>query len=114
MAKDMYQEVGERIATMRRELRLTQEQLAERAGFATSYVARIEGGKRKPTLETVATIAKALDVPLAELVDPAASSAGRPRRLVAELAAAAQLLGPVDIKLLTKLAGRLARSSRGR
>lgn len=39
---------------------LTQQQLAERVGTTQSSIARLEHGKTKPTLETLARIAVAL------------------------------------------------------
>lgn len=54
-----------------RELRLdgelTQEQAAERARLDTKHWQDIEGGKTNPTLATLVGIAKALDVPIADL-----------------------------------------------
>lgn len=42
---------------------ISQGELADRAGLDRSYLSLIEGGKRKPTLETLQTISNALDMP---------------------------------------------------
>jgi len=43
---------------------LTQQELADRAGISKPYLSQIESGKRQGTVETLAAIARALDVPL--------------------------------------------------
>jgi len=42
--------------------KVTQEQLADSAGFSVSYVSLLERGGRSASLETIETIAKALKV----------------------------------------------------
>jgi len=46
---------------------MTQEQLSERARISVSFLSMIERGERAPHLETLAAIADALHVRLAEL-----------------------------------------------
>lgn len=53
----------------REERKLTQQELAEKAGISKPYLSQIETGKRQGTLETMAAIARALEVPLDVLVD---------------------------------------------
>jgi transcriptional regulator with XRE-family HTH domain len=47
---------------------LSQEALAVDAGVDRSYVGRIERGDENPTVETLDRLAKALEVPAAELL----------------------------------------------
>lgn len=47
---------------------LSQEALAVDAGVDRSYVGRIERGVENPTVETLDRLAKALEVPTAELL----------------------------------------------
>lgn len=42
---------------------ISQGELADRAGLDRSYLSLIEGGKRKPAMETLQTISNALDMP---------------------------------------------------
>lgn len=51
----------------RQRLRLSQEELAHRAGVHPTYLSAIERGERNPALENLYAIATALDVTLAEL-----------------------------------------------
>ncbi len=63
----------ERLAMRLKRLRkarkkMTQVQLAERAGLKRSLVARLETGRYDPKLSTLQKLAKALKVPVAELL----------------------------------------------
>lgn len=50
-------------------LGLTREQLAKKAKVTTAYVSMMEAGKRKnPSLDVLRKLAKALGVPVAELL----------------------------------------------
>lgn len=51
----------------RGELGVTQEELAWRAGLHRTYLASIESGTRNPSLQSIAKLARALDVSLAVL-----------------------------------------------
>lgn len=65
---DFYRQLGRRIAALRRSAGLSQEGLGERARVGTSYVAHIEIGSRKPTLDVLLRLAGALDAPLWRLL----------------------------------------------
>ena len=52
--------IGERIKKARKEMKLTQRQLAEILGVSGAMVAQYETGARKPKYETVAKFADAL------------------------------------------------------
>jgi len=58
-----------RIALLRRERGWTQERLAESSGIAVRTVQRLEGGA-DASLETLSSIARALEVPVRELFAP--------------------------------------------
>jgi transcriptional regulator with XRE-family HTH domain len=62
-------EVGLRIRHLRvsRVGRMTQEDLSERARISVSFLSMIERGERSPHLDTLAKIAEALEVRLADL-----------------------------------------------
>ena len=50
---------------------MTQEALSERARISVSFLSMIERGERSPHLETLASIAEALEVKMADLfIDP--------------------------------------------
>lgn len=55
-------EMGKRIAALRRESGLTQEQLAKEAGISARYLRRIELGHIYPHIKTIARLAEILGV----------------------------------------------------
>jgi DNA-binding XRE family transcriptional regulator len=61
---------GESIIKLWREQRgMTQEELAGRASISKPYLSQLESGKRRGSIQTLASLAKALDVPLDVLTD---------------------------------------------
>ncbi|MFI2911099.1 helix-turn-helix domain-containing protein [Streptomyces sp. PDY-4] len=60
--------VGERIRAARITANLTQEAVALAAETDRPSVVRIERGQQSPTLDTLIRLARAIGVPLAELV----------------------------------------------
>ena len=73
---DLRGRVGARVKQLRHARRLTQEQLAERAGLSYKFVGEVERGRGNPTLTTLAAISDALGV---ELVDLLALAPDRPK-----------------------------------
>ena len=63
-------EVGATIRKLREAKGITQDQLAGAVGMMRSNISRIEAAKHRPTLETLERIAKALKVPVADLIVP--------------------------------------------
>jgi transcriptional regulator with XRE-family HTH domain len=59
---------GKRIRTMRKMHGWSQEVLAEKAGLHPTYIGGIERGERNPSLINLARLAKALKVPLSDLM----------------------------------------------
>jgi transcriptional regulator with XRE-family HTH domain len=57
--------VGTQIRRRRRERNLTLAATAERTGLNTGYLSQVENDKASPSLETLAALAEALDVPIA-------------------------------------------------
>jgi len=55
---------------------LTQEKVAEAAELHPNYISSVERGERNISIRNIARIAKALGVPMAELVAVQASEAG--------------------------------------
>lgn len=64
--KRVLKQLGATIAKLRTQKRLTQEQLAERAGLDRMTVAFVEGGRRWPRPSTLVAMAEALDVRLVD------------------------------------------------
>jgi transcriptional regulator with XRE-family HTH domain len=62
------EKIGMRIKALREKRKLSQEELAGRAGLSRGYLARLETGRHEPTLTTLGKLAKALKVKTAELL----------------------------------------------
>jgi transcriptional regulator with XRE-family HTH domain len=59
--------LGRRVRGLREALRLTQEEFARRCGISVSFTSLLERGERSPSYDTLLTIARALEVPVADL-----------------------------------------------
>ncbi len=60
--------LGIAVARRRREIGLSQHELAERSDLHRAYIGGIEQGRRNPTWRVLAIVARALDLPLSKLV----------------------------------------------
>ncbi|MEE9295780.1 MAG: LexA family transcriptional regulator [Phycisphaerae bacterium] len=60
--------LGQRIRRIRKQRRLTQNELAERAGINQGYLSAIERDQRDPSMRTLDALAVALDAPQAVLI----------------------------------------------
>lgn len=60
---------GSVLQKARHRRKLTQEALAKRVGVHQVTIARLESGSRKPSMEMLHRLAKALKVPVAQLLE---------------------------------------------
>lgn len=112
--RDLLAAVGARIKALRLRSGLSQEQLAAMANLAPHSISRFETGDLAPTLTTLAAIATALKVTVADLIDiDAPLPVPRPAGNIEELSRLYQQLGPDDRELLVGLA-RLAHARQRR
>lgn len=106
----MSADAGALIARVRREARLTQTELARRAGTSQAMVARYENGAASPTVRTLARLLRAAGHEL-KLSGPAAARPGRHvpavsvlREHEAEILAAAEAVGATNIRVFGSVA----------
>ncbi|SDI14211.1 Helix-turn-helix [Alteribacillus persepolensis] len=59
---DINKAIGKRINYYRKQKRMTQEELAEKADLSKSYVSQMEAGKKNITTKTIYEIAQALRI----------------------------------------------------
>lgn len=69
----LYAEIGWRMRSARKALRLTQAQVADQAGIDFSFYGQIERGRNIPSVRTLMAIARALGVEPGELLPGRAS-----------------------------------------
>ncbi len=59
---------GINVQRLRRERKLSQEQLSFHSGLTRAYISSVEAGRRNATLDTLETLARALGVEAHELI----------------------------------------------
>jgi transcriptional regulator with XRE-family HTH domain len=109
---DFYVRLGKRIADARKAGGLTQERLAEGASISPSYLAHIEAGARRPTLDVLRLLAGALGVEIERLLSEGPAYSGAGARLSPRMADAIDGLAPEDAALISSLANRLKATRR--
>jgi transcriptional regulator with XRE-family HTH domain len=65
----MLRRLGARVKHLRRERRLTQEELAERAGLTSKFVGEVERAESNPSAASLARMAGALSVSMGDLFE---------------------------------------------
>lgn len=68
MKSNVLVKFGAKVREKRAAMRLSQEELAERAGVHRTYIGMIERAEKNITLENVEKLAKALKTPIPELL----------------------------------------------
>jgi transcriptional regulator with XRE-family HTH domain len=71
--------LGEAVRRRRRELGLTQEELALRSGLHQRWISNVENGKRNPSYSSIGRLAAGLELAPSELM-ASAESIERPSR----------------------------------
>ena len=61
--------LGKRIKELRKERRMTQDELAEKTGASLNTITSIERGIRSPSIDLLDRISQALQVPIKDLFD---------------------------------------------
>lgn len=69
--KILMQAFGQELSSLRKAARLSQEELAYRAKVNRTYVAKLELGENQPTLTSMQNLARALKLPLPEIIENA-------------------------------------------
>lgn len=67
MHEEILQRFGERLKSVRKDIGISQEELADRANLNRTYISLLERGKRNPSLTCLSSIANALEVSLETL-----------------------------------------------
>lgn len=62
-------ELGNRIRYYRKQMRLSQEALAELCDFHPTYIGQLERGEKNATLESISRLSQGLGIPLNKLLE---------------------------------------------
>jgi transcriptional regulator with XRE-family HTH domain len=99
--------VGTRLRRRRRELRLTQREVADRVPMSAGNLSRIENAEQgPPSDEVLEQLAKALELPASELFQLARGSAPTPDAVLAEIRQMREEMRTGFERLERALAGR--------
>ena len=60
--------IGDRLRALREEKNLSQGDIEERTGLVRSYISRVENGHTVPAIKTLEKFARALEVPMYQLL----------------------------------------------
>lgn len=102
--------IGEKIKHSRESMGLSQGKLAKISGLAQSSISYIESGNKKPNIETISILAKALDLPVSFLIDNEKVDESLPPR-IAELVKVVSLLSDERAEIVLKVAKGLLNSN---
>ncbi len=69
MESSFSSDFGAKVRHYRRKMKLSQEQLAERADLHPTYVGQVERGEKNASLESIMKLSKGLDIPPALLFE---------------------------------------------
>jgi transcriptional regulator with XRE-family HTH domain len=94
--------LGDRIRALRERQQLTQADLARLSELSRSQILLLERGERAPTVVTVASVARALGVPVGDLLDPVTQANPGPDR-ADRLATRARALGPAGLDAVERV-----------
>jgi len=113
--KNLARRIGNRIKSLRLKKRLSQFDLAEKAGIGISYISKIEQGSRLPSLKTSVRLAKALNVELFEIFNFRSRLLDKenPSKEYLELASLIDHLSNDEVTLFLGLARKLNRNLPG-
>lgn len=119
--------IGDRLRFIREEKKLSQGDVEKRTGLLRCYISRVENGHTVPALETIEKFARALGVPLYQLVydgdkppelpnipgtkktaEPAWGSSGKDVRFLAKFRRLLSRIDEKDRKLLLSIAQKMA------
>jgi transcriptional regulator with XRE-family HTH domain len=70
LKSDILSKFGQRVRTLRLEKRISQEELAEKAGLHRTYIGMIERAEKNITLQNIEKVANALEIRLTDFFDP--------------------------------------------
>lgn len=97
--KKKFTDMGVRIKSRRKELKMTQGQLAENVGISNNHMSSIENAKETPSLDTFVRICETLNVRPDYLLLGSVSSDNVPQNIIENL----QLCSEHDLKLANHL-----------
>jgi transcriptional regulator with XRE-family HTH domain len=125
--------IADRLRAVRKQKQLSQGDIEKRTGLLRCYISRVENGHTVPTIETLEKLARAMEIPLYQLVydgevppevpnlpkrktadEIAWGSAGKEARVFSHFRLLLGRIEEGDRRLLLNLAQEMARPSRAK
>jgi transcriptional regulator with XRE-family HTH domain len=103
-------DIGNRLRSVREEKNLSQGDIEQRTGLLRCYISRVENGHTVPAIETLEKMARALELPLYQLMYDGQEPPALPRNRSGNRAAEWGNAGK-DARFLNKLCQSLAKMS---
>jgi transcriptional regulator with XRE-family HTH domain len=104
----VYRAIGARIRSLRLGLKMTQAEVAERAGIDASFYGQLERGANTPSLRTLYSVAAVLQVEPAELLPKARAARSDDPLMTGALSALLKRLRPERRRFLLGMVRDLA------
>lgn len=97
--------IGARLKEERRRMGYTQEQLAERSDLSANFIAHLERGSRRPSLDTLMSLSGLLEVPVVRFFEfePVKAHRETESSLVRRLCRLVRRADPGRVKLVVSL-----------
>lgn len=103
MSKKLYERIGGKIRGFRKLAGLTQEQLAEKAELSIRFIADIEQGNAKPTLDSLEKLSSALEVKIEECFQFYENVRQETGELIIQIDALLKRCQPAELRLLKSI-----------
>lgn len=82
---DIAHSLGQRIRELRNQKHMSQEELSFKSGISAAHLGQIERATKNPTIDTVAKIATALNVPISSLFSDENIDMAQPSSVVGKI-----------------------------
>lgn len=82
---DVAKQLGLRIRELRNERHMSQEELSFKAGISPAHLGQIERALKNPTIDTIAKISAALDIPAAALFSTESVSSSAQNAIIGKI-----------------------------
>lgn len=103
-----------RIREIRKSMKLTQSQFAERVNLSEDSIGKIERGVTIPTIDTLYKISNGLKVPIQDLIAPPKGKIPPKSKPLDDLVAYLRVRPPEDVEFIHEIAVKILERKAGR
>ena len=81
MKNELSAEIGQRLRVYRQLIKMTQEELAEKAGMHQTYIGQVERGEKNLTISSLQKITRSLNISISAVFDDVEELADAPENI---------------------------------